>query len=100
MRFFKLHTSPTLRLLDMLAVRYLERRGNAVLSVQQAVGARTVADRLSHYVDTSGHLCTVKGRKPHAVKRLRRSLDALVGVLRPGVTYHNPDGSRTTRVTL
>lgn len=96
--FAPLRSSPTLRLLDRLAANYLTRRGNAVLSISQATIARTSAEKLCQYVERSGHLNTVSGRRPKAYKVLTRTLDSIRSVLRPGLTHYTSDGRVQTRV--
>lgn len=98
--FAPLRSSWFLRLIDKIAVAYLSARGNAVLSLDQALTARRLSDRLCRHVRVSGHLCTVRGRKPNVVKVLVRSLDAIQGLMRPGMSVYDRKGTRISRVAI
>lgn len=62
--------------LDALAYRWLRRRGYATVEASTYEESRAHTMALLDYVERSGHLNTVSGRRPRAVARLREGLGA------------------------
>lgn len=60
--------------IDKLAARWLRRRGYSIVETSALVRARKELMDVAEYVDKSGHLNTVSGRRPRAIRRIRESL--------------------------
>ena len=77
---------------DEWAARYLQAGGTAVYADRQVRALQGMIRDSRYYVDRSGHLNTVSGRKPRAVHRIRQSLDNLNSGLRIQSIARGPKG--------
>lgn len=67
-------TTPVSGVADVVCAWWLRRRGWDVIDNEALSEARERISASLEYIDKSGHLNTVKGRRPRAVDRLVRTL--------------------------
>lgn len=70
--------------LDVLAYAWIRRRGYETVNAQALQASQRVLAEGYSYVERSGHLNTVSGRKPKAIERLK-------GYLSGGAFLATPD---------
>ncbi len=75
-RLWLVLTTPVFVLVDWIAYAWMGRRGYVQVENWALTAARAAIAGALDYTDRSGHLNTVKGRKPRAVKRLTSTMDS------------------------
>lgn len=75
-KLWRVVQTPKMVLVDNVVAWWLRRRGYEVVERWALTAAREALCGAGIYADRSGHLNTVKGRRPRAVGRLTKSMAA------------------------
>lgn len=80
---WRVFLTPVGQLLDLVLAYRLYRRGYVLVEAYAIAAAKATLDGAATYADKSGHLNTVKKRKPQAVKRVVGSMRQALFLIEP-----------------